>query len=83
MSTDSSDARKESPHTTDIPDPHGEPEFGADPQLEGKVGATSDARADDPITGKPLFSDDDKNLSATARRRRSADAGDDEDQSRR
>lgn len=60
-----SDAAKESPHTSDIPDPHGEPEFGAQPQPEGKVGATSQNRRDDPITGKPLYDDDSPQTSSS------------------
>ncbi|GAB95181.1 hypothetical protein BJY21_002619 [Kineosphaera limosa] len=64
MPTDSSDARKESPHTTDIPDPHGEPAFGAQPQPEGKAVATSNDRRDDPITGQPLYTDDSPDVSS-------------------
>lgn len=60
-----SDAAKESPHTSDIPDPHGEPEFPAQPQPEGKVGATSKTRRDDPVTGKPLYDDDSPETSAS------------------
>lgn len=60
-----SDAAKESPHTSDIPDPHGEPAFPAQLQPEGEVGATSTSRRDDPITGKPLYDEDSPHTSSS------------------